>query len=231
MSKNIIIPNPETNDNLEPTNSSPSNLSNEYTNISLTGEFSTDIESNIKDSANDICNNTIQQKPTINSQQNSECCGCLVVMLGVLFAIGLLGLGITYIVYVIISLCRTSYKEQKDMCEESNVWLYLLLSLIIGTMVNSSSAKSKVKSSTSSSKNKSNVPVLVQVVCMLAFTIWGCVELFKVKCVGELKSTLLYTMLEISVISNLALLSVVVVACLFLCFINCWSISKQTTLN
>ena len=34
-------------------------------------------------------------------------------------------------------------------------------------------------------------------------TIWGCVELFGVNCLNELNHTLLYTMLEVTVIINI----------------------------
>jgi len=192
-----------------------SNSSEQYSNITLSED--NHIEKN---------NQTIQVVHQVTDKSNKTNIsiiktynfGCLAVTLGLIFAIGLVGLTITYIVYVIISLCQTSYKEQKDMCEKSNAWLYLLLSLIIGTIGNSSG----VKLSKSESESKSSGPNLIQSMCVLVFTIWGCVELFGIGCVHELKSTLLYTMLEISVIAYLVIGGIIMVFGLLVCGCTCF---------
>ncbi len=38
-------------------------------------------------------------------------------------------------VYIIKSLCETSYSEQKNLCLTSNAWIYLLLSMVINSII------------------------------------------------------------------------------------------------
>ena len=61
-------------------------------------------------------------------------CSCFSIFI---LIVGILGCAITYIVYVIMSLHQTSYSEQKDMCEKSNAWIYILLTIIINVIVGS----------------------------------------------------------------------------------------------
>jgi len=125
----------------------------------------------------------------------------IMYMLGILFILGIIGCAIIYSVYVIISLCQTSYNEQKEICSKSNAWLYLLLELVVNSIVSKISIKQKNTGDTEKSK-KSNYRDLLQITS-IAFTIWGCIELFGVNCVKELNHTLLYTMLQVSVIRNI----------------------------
>ncbi len=172
-------------------------------------------------------------KPIKSKTTFLDLCGCCGVVLGLIGVIGVIGLSITYIVYVIISLCKTSYHEQKEICSSSNVWIYLLLSIILNTLTSSASAKSKINSSSNSNstKSKSIFPVLLSSLSALSFTIWGCVELFAVDCIDKLHSTMLYTMLEVSVIVNLVILGIIVLVGLVLCCANCWYICSQRNLN
>ena len=54
--------------------------------------------------------------------------GCFIC----LFGIAIVGGMITYVVFVIIALNQTSYNKQKDLCSKSNVWVYLLITLLMG---------------------------------------------------------------------------------------------------
>jgi hypothetical protein len=211
MSSSIALPNILTNESDGLKISGSSGLVNQYTDISL----SNDIE------ANRIIVIPSTNKTETNKYERLSCFGAIIFLI---FAIGLVGLAITYIVYVIISLCQTSYNEQKDMCANSNVWLYLLLSIILGTMTSSLTTKSRLNSNHSSkSKNNLNsiLPGLIQVLYGLTFTIWGCIELFGVNCVGQLKHTLLYTMMEVSVFANIVSLGLeLLISLVMCCFVN-----------
>lgn len=210
--------------------SDPSNPSNQYTNIPLSSDIESQANLNLNPNPSTrLKPNPIQLNPSphIELVNSSDKFGCLAGCVGILFALGLIGLGITYVVYVIISLCETSYHEQKDMCGKSNAWLYLLLGLIIGTVSNTSAAKNKARARSDSSESKSGsspaCSTIIQGLVPLCFTIWGCIELFGVGCVGELKSTLLYTMLEVSVIANLVIVGLIVVGSSVLCCACCCS--------
>jgi hypothetical protein len=128
-----------------------------------------------------------------------------------LFYITIYGLTITYIVFIIMSICQTSYSEQKDICEKSNAWLYLLLNMIISIIIRSTKLNS-----TDSTNLKCHF--LAELLVGFVFVIWGCIELFGIGCFDKLKSTLFYTMVEISVISNIVGLAIMII--LELCVVN-----------
>jgi uncharacterized membrane protein YuzA (DUF378 family) len=152
------------------------------------------------------------------SSYGSKCFGLLLFFV----ILGIVGGAITYIVFVIISLCRTSYNEQKDLCEKSNAWLYLLLGLILNTLVGSNSAKSR-SGSNSNSEDKSSISCgpTIQILTSLSFMIWGCIELFGTNCVNELDGTLLYTMLQVAVYVNIVLTGIMCLAGFVTCGLFC----------
>jgi hypothetical protein len=181
-------------------------LSSEYTNITI----SNNIESNIP--------NLNQNHPVHNKSTTLNKCKCLIEILFLFFSIGLV---ITYTICVIISICKTSYNEQKEMCSNSNIWLYLLLNIICNSLITLLITNYKLNSNDSSkNKNNSNYPDFIQVLYILSFTIWGCIELFGVNCVNHLKSTLLYTMMEVSVFIKLFILGFLLIIIFILCCIN-----------
>ncbi len=181
----------------------------QYTNITLSNDV--DIESNV--------NNLLQQvRRNQTNYTNSNKFKCFGIVMGLFFLIGIIGLAITYIVYVIISLCETSYHEQKDMCDSSNAWLYLLLSIILGTVI-SSTKSSRFNSNNTSESSDNSIYSFIEILYFLAFTIWGCIELFQVDCVDELKHTLLYTMLKISVFAEIVGLGFLMLSCFIACCI------------
>ena len=151
----------------------------------------------------------------ITNDETTSNCTCIMYMLGILFILGIIGCVITYIVYVIISLCQTSYNEQKEMCSKSNAWLYLLLGLVVNSIVSIISTKQRNTGDTEKSK-KSNYCNLSQITS-LAFTIWGCIELFGVNCIKELDHTLLYTMLQVSVIGNIIITGILLLFGITMC--------------
>jgi hypothetical protein len=114
---------------------------------------------------------------------------------------------VTYMVYTIKSLCETSYSEQKNLCSESNAWIYLLISVVINPIIG------LIQLFCVKFRGEHNMFVM-SAISSLAFLIWWCIEFYNVNCVNELEHTLLYTMLIVTVLSNL------VITCLsFLFFI------------
>jgi hypothetical protein len=152
---------------------------------------------------NDIESNQINTK--VIDINDSEKYGTCIICGSILFALGVISCIITYFVYMFMSLCQTSYNEQKDICNESNIWLYLLLSLVINVIGSSSVIRSKYQD-----HPKSKLIIILQLIIGLNFLSWGCIELFGIKCVKDLKLTLLYTMLQVTVIIN------IVVGCILL---------------
>jgi hypothetical protein len=64
------------------------------------------------------------------------CCACTT-------AIAIFGGGITLFVFDIMALAEVSNKTVQNRCEGSNLWLYLLLSLVIGNFGNRPPDKKK----------------------------------------------------------------------------------------
>jgi hypothetical protein len=166
--------------------------------------ISNDIESNLINTKVIDINHTKIKKFNFRDE-----CRSYIMCGSVLLALGIIGCTITYIVYMIMSLCQTSYNEQKVICNKSNTWLYLLLSLIINAIVGSSVTRSESQDQTKP-KSIINCKIIIELFSGLTFLIWGCIELFGIGCVEDLKSTLLYTMLQVTVITN------IVVGCLTL---------------
>lgn len=175
-------------------------------------------------SLNDIelgINESNQKTPKIDLSTDIETSilDSICIFFGIILVFGVFGCIITYIVYVIMSLCETSYSEQKDMCKESNVWLFLLLDLIAKLIVGNLSAKSKynsIQESNTESKSNNTLESLIS----LSFAIWGCYELFGINCVDNLKSTLLYTMLQVTVINNIIIFGIIILTTISVCCIG-----------
>jgi len=211
MSENIVLPR----------SSESSESSTQYTNITI----SNDIESNIPNLLQPV-NLVNPVNPVQTKSTTSQKCKCLIEILFLFCSIALV---VTYTVYVIISLCQTSYNKQKEMCRNSNIWVYLLLNIICNSLLTSSTVNSKLNSN-SKNKNNSNYLYLIQVLYILSFTIWGCIELFGVNCVDNLNSTLLYTMMEVSVFIRIIILGLLLIISFVVCCIKCCLIG-QINLN
>jgi hypothetical protein len=149
-----------------------------------------------------------------NIIKTSTYCDWITSAIIIMFILGIIASVITYVVYVIKSLCQTSYYEQKNLCSESNAWIYLLLSMVINAFVGLCSEKSKNESEKSNS-------YCTLTISGLAFMIWGCVELYGVKCVNKLDHTLLYTTLKITVLSNIVITCLLMLFGVFICSAIC----------
>lgn len=120
----------------------------------------------------------------------SKCC---IPCLGIFITMGILASGILYFVYSIIALTDTSYKELRDICPDSNLWIYLLLTLISSPGLGSLSARNTLSTS-------SDVCLLIcLIIFQLGFICWGAYELWGVDCVNDIKSNIIYTMVCINI--------------------------------
>ena len=124
--------------------------------------------------------------------------------IGVFLVLGVVGGVAVWYIYMIKSLCDISYRDQKDLCPGSNAWLYLLFTIslflnIYGMLNMCFDASSK------------KAHLVGNAILLLASTGWGCAELFGVSCIDELYDTLLYVMLAVTVLINLANTAVTIV--------------------
>ena len=129
--------------------------------------------------------------PTKNENNNSDKISCLIICCNIILILALFSASISYIVFSIMSLCKISYHQQKDICNKSNAWIYILLSLISGVIIFGITKNKK--------DNNKKDHLLVSYIILIAMMIWGCYELFGINCVSKLHNTLLYIMLQINV--------------------------------
>jgi hypothetical protein len=123
--------------------------------------------------------------------KNKNKTSCLIICCNMILILALFSASISYIVFCIIALCDLSYQQQKDICNKSNAWIYILLNLISGVII---FGITKNKKDTNKKDN-----LLVSYIILIAMMIWGCYELFGINCVSKLHNTLLYIMLQINV--------------------------------
>lgn len=110
----------------------------------------------------------LQSKP---SKYKSCLEGCGICLIG-LFALGCIVATFVYIVYVIWGLSETSNPDIKKTCDGNTIWLYVLLSFLLGNAINGGVGKS-------ATNNSESGPIGQICVCMfgfalsLIFAIWG----------------------------------------------------------
>jgi hypothetical protein len=139
----------------------------------------------------------------VKSNYLNKFCNTFFIFIILLIVCSLILGSIVYVVFAIISLCETSYIEQKNMCKQSNMWLYILINLIISS-VNTTSFVNKRYS------DEKQTPIL-NILILFGLLSWGCYELFGVECVNNLHSTLLYIILEINVIVEIIINGIVII--------------------
>lgn len=138
--------------------------------------------------------------------KNKNNTSCLIICCNMILILALFSASISYVVFCIIALCDLSYQQQKDICNKSNAWIYILLNLISGVII---FGITKNKKDTSKKDN-----LLVSYIILIAMMIWGCYELFGINCVSKLDNTLLYIMLQINVYLRI-ITNLIVIASIF----------------
>lgn len=121
-----------------------------------------------------------------------NCLGC-VSCLGTFIAgctfigtiLGIIGGAISLYVFSIIALVDYSNNDITDKCNESNMWIYLLVAVIVGAI------------NGSNSKNTNEDNYGIHLIGTLPMLIWGCIEFWDVSCVNEIENTSIYYMANI----------------------------------
>ena len=112
-----------------------------------------------------------------SSDKFYEMCWACGPIVGITTVIGLFVSSCVYLVYSIIALAEVSHVSIKDDCASSNIWIFLLLSLILGLMNHNQNLKQIADDNQQWGK----------LVCVnfaqLVFTSWGAYELWGVNCV------------------------------------------------
>ena len=143
---------------------------------------------------------------TFPTKNESDKISCLIICCNIILILALFSASISYVVFSIIALCNLSYKQQKDICNKSNAWIYILLNLISGVII---FGITKNKKDTNKKDN-----LLVTYIILIAMMIWGCYELFSINCVSKFDNTLLYIMLQINVYLRI-ITNLIVIASIF----------------
>ena len=115
------------------------------------------------------------------------------VCFAMLFMIGLIGGAITFTVYSVIALINNSNNSIQDVCSGSNLWSFLLVTLIAGFLQSSQSASSAA----SESRGAKMMSVLCVVVVQIGFMVWAGFELWANRCAANnLSDNLIYKMVH-----------------------------------
>jgi len=122
-----------------------------------------------------------QDKQTgVCSEDAMVCCGAFSIGAG---ALSIIGGSITLLVFCIISLCSISWKTTKNHCPGSELWVWLLVTIIYNALHGAQSSKTKDK--------KTHCCTLLGALGILS---WGTYEMWGRSCTSALESYLLYKM-------------------------------------
>ena len=126
-----------------------------------------------------------KQETTLKKENNTKE-DCLAVFCGIIFSILLLGIVVCYCAYIVFGIIFLvdDYKIAKD-CKNSNLWAYVLVSVIITFLRLNGKKNEKVPIEA----------VLCNMICLgaieVAFASWGGIEIWKHSC-NDLKDTSLW---------------------------------------
>ena len=145
--------------------------------------ISTSLSSN-NDNNNDSNNDNNNDNNVISTI--SSICKCMGFSLAGLTLIGLLGGYVTWIILSIIALANNSNDDIRDKCDNSNIWVCLLILVVIGILSIISGSKS------SEDKKTTILPI---VLFNIAFIIWVGIELYKPCALNHLSDMNIYIIL------------------------------------
>ena len=115
------------------------------------------------------------------------------ICFAMLFMIGIVGGAITFSVYSVIALINNSNNSIQDVCSGSNLWSFLLVTLIAGFLQSSQSASSAA----SESRGAKMMSALCVVVVQIGFMVWAGFELWANRCAANnLSDNLIYKMVH-----------------------------------
>lgn len=133
----------------------------------------------------------------ISEQPRQSCVLVIVPLAIVVFFLGFIGSVVTLIVFDIMALIQYSNSDITDKCNESNMWIYLLICIILS--FNVSEAKTiivaiiKMNLIETYPENHDNT-YYCYLYIFLPMIIWGCVEFWNVGCVNNIENTSIYYM-------------------------------------
>ena len=161
-----------------------------------------------------------------DNENKSEYNACCALIFAFILVLGLIGAVISYIVFGIISLVE-NYNISKD-CKGSNLWEYVLVSIILSFNAVS------VKSSSDNNIDLSVCVIVFIAIIELGLAIWGGNEIFIYSC-NDLNNTLLWKIALASFVKQVFVTFIIVVGgpvCLFAysyddCFKNSNSLSER----
>ena len=106
-------------------------------------------------------------------------CSIIFISLGLFLSI------ISYIIFAIFGLINTSLHEQNELCSNSHLWIYSLVSLIL--LINVKNIIGDII------KEKADNNYLIIKLSLLIFMIgWGGYEFYGIDCINKLSDTMLY---------------------------------------
>lgn len=139
-------------------------------------------------------------------EHSAECCvgtGILCTTLSVIGGI------IVYMVFCIIALCSVSMRTTQNHCEESNMWVWLLV-VVINHITSGST--------NSSSKEKNPCVAVCSFIIFIGLLGWGTYEMWGVSCADDLSNYLIYKMSFATLIITYSLLGAFMIGGVIVCF-------------
>jgi len=138
-----------------------------------------------------ICGMTLLQTVVINSENDcpTKCLKGIYLFLSILFIIAYIASWIAFYIFCAFSLDKTSYTEQKDLCPESNAWVFVISMLIYLCL-----------ECVTTPLQNNNIAKNIQLSMACLFAVWSVREFFFVSCVSNLSNTYLHTVLLIDMV-------------------------------
>lgn len=149
-----------------------------------------------------------QEKKDEIIDNNSQCClSCSTTII----VFGMLSSYIIWMVFAIKSLINNSNQDIKDKCENSDIWVCLLVVVIISGLQLITNNNSLVSNKTESESETSMYSIFVKVVLDITVAIWAGIELFNPCVQDKLDVNNVYIMLEIWFYASCVMLGLVLV--------------------
>ena len=130
----------------------------------------------------------------------------------IIFAFGALGASIAYIVFSIMALVENNSNMISERCEKSNIWAFILTSIILNFI---SINNSKVQAKSSSKEEDFAIlfwNLIFQILLSTGIGTWGSLEIYNSDCAKQkLSSLLIYKMAEITTIIHLSLVGICII--------------------
>lgn len=119
------------------------------------------------------------------SESYDDAAACCLATVGICSTLSIVGGVIVYTVFCIMALCSVSLRTTQNHCEESNMWIWLLVMIINNAASGSAN---------SSSKEGDLCVALCSLIISLGLIGWGSYEMWGVSCANNLSKYLVYQM-------------------------------------